>query len=100
VEDIKPYFKKFLVAGIICLALSIYLVKTAHKENTPIQKVAGTQQNISNHHYQETTENKKPFKFLIDRGVISEVKMSWYLLGFSVFIIGIVVAGKLKGKLI
>ena len=99
-EDIKPYFKKFLVSGIICLALSIYLVKTAHKESTPIQMIAGTQQKISQYHYQEITENKKSFELLIRRELVTEVKMSWYLLGFSVFIIAIVVAGKLNGKLI
>jgi hypothetical protein len=97
-EDIKRYFIKFLTAGIICLALSIYLVNTAHKENTSIQKVNNTASVSSS--YLKIADHKKTFTLLGDREIAAQVKMSWYLLGFSVFIIAIVVAGKLNGKLI
>jgi hypothetical protein len=97
-EDIQRYFIKFLAGGIICLALSIYLVNTAHKGNTSIQKVNGTASVSSS--YLKIADNKKTFTLLGNREIAAQVKMSWYLLGFSVFTIAIVVAGKLNGKLI
>ena len=96
----------------ICLAMNIYVVKTAHKETTSLQKAGSIaaittpgnsgqpQQNISRLHYLFTKAGKKPFELLIHHDVAAEVKMSWFLVGFSVFIIAIVVAGKLKGKLL
>ena len=60
----KPYFIKYLLSGIFCLACSLYLLETGYKDRTAFQHITGNIEFISSKYLDLPKRDFTKFRYI------------------------------------
>jgi hypothetical protein len=64
----KPYFIKYLLSGIFCLAISRYLLETAYKDKTSFHNITGPIEFVSSRYLDLPKRDTTKFRYIKLRG--------------------------------